>query len=78
MSFRSGRSVDALRQRGYEALNAIPGLPPEYRNVFAGMLMEPGAHLLVHVPAGDVPEGRAHAFPVCRGGVFAVVFGRTR
>ncbi|MFR9774373.1 hypothetical protein ACL03I_39260, partial [Nocardia sp. SC052] len=61
----------------YDALNALPGLPPGYRSVFAGMLMERGAYLLVRDPIVDVPTGRVHALLVGRGGVFALVFTTT-
>ncbi|MFD7843604.1 UvrD-helicase domain-containing protein [Nocardia sp. NPDC059764] len=77
MSRSSDRVQDVLRQQVYVALNAVPGLPPGYRSIFAGMLMERGAHLLVRDPIVNVPTGRAHALLVSRGGVFALVFTST-
>ncbi|MFI2478713.1 hypothetical protein [Nocardia xishanensis] len=61
----------------YDALSAVPELPSGYRSVFAGMLMERGAYLLVRDPIVDVPTGRAHALLVGRGGVFALIFTTT-
>ncbi|WP_280495324.1 UvrD-helicase domain-containing protein [Nocardia asiatica] len=74
---RGWHSQEVRRQQVYDALNALPGLPPGYRSVFAGMLMERGAYLLVRDPIVDVPTGRAHALLVGRGGVFALIFTTT-
>lgn len=77
MSRGSGHAEDVRRRSVYTALDSIRELPSGYRNVFAAMLMERDAHLLLREPITDVPVGRAHAFLVTRGGAFALMFTTT-
>lgn len=74
MSRGSDRAQDARRQRVYAALDTVRNLPPGYRNVFAAMLVERDAYLLLREPVVDAAAGRAPALLVSRSGVFALMF----